>query len=490
MSISATNELRSDRDAGSRKQARAAARSGSNAAGSVFVLRSHIEAPAAAVFDWHARPGALERLSPPWAPVRLESQSGGIEKGARVVLRLPAGPLSMRWVAEHTDYRAGELFRDVQVEGPFARWEHTHLFEADGAAASFLEDRVEYALPLGGLGKLAGGLFVPGILQQTFAYRHRITAGDLAAHERHRAQGASHFLVSGTGGLVGSALVPFLTTGGHRVSRLLRRPRGGDAASVSWDPEAGSIDEARLRGVDAVVHLAGESIAGARWTTEVKRRIRDSRARGTRLLSEALARLERKPRVLVCASAVGFYGDRGARVLSEEDEPGEGFLASVCGDWEEATRPAIDAGIRVVHLRLGVVLSAGGGALARLLTPFRLGVGGRLGNGRQYMSWIGLDDVLGAILHAAMDESLAGPVNAVAPEAVTNEEFTAALGGVLGRPTVLPIPAIAARAAFGEMADEMLLASTRVEPRRLDAAGFHFRTPTLEAALRHTLGKA
>jgi hypothetical protein len=295
-------------------------------------------------------------------------------------------------------------------------------------------------------------------------------------------------LVTGSSGLIGSALEPFLTTGGHEVVRLVRRvPR--NASEVRWDPAAGEIDRAGLDGVDAVVHLAGESIAEGRWSPEKKARLRDSRVGTTRLLVEALASLARKPKVLGAASAVGYYGHRGDEVMTERSDPASGFLGQLCQDWEAATRPAAERGIRVVNLRIGVVLSPAGGALAKMLLPFKMGAGGKIGSGRQYMSWIALDDVIGAIHHALVTESLEGPVNAVSPEAATNEQFTKALGRVLGRPTIAPLPAFVARIAFGEMADALLLASTRVKPERLLASGYRFRYPGLEGALRHLLGK-
>ena len=453
-----------------------------------FVRRARIDAPAEEVFRWHARPGAFERLNPPWAGVTVAERFGGIEDGARVVLKVPVGPAHVRWVAEHRDYMEGCQFCDVQVEGPFARWEHTHRFQPDGPDACLLEDRVEYALPFGVAGGVIGGPFVRRMLARMFAYRHRITAQDIAAHAAYPG-GPLHVVVSGASGLVGAALVAFLTTGGHRVGRLVRSLPRGDEDEIHWDPAAGRIDAARLEGIDAVVHLAGENIAGGRWTTATKARILESRCRGTRLLSESLARLRRPPRVLVSASAIGYYGHRGAASLDEDSEPGSGFLASVCKDWEAATAAASDAGIRVVRLRLGVVLTAAGGALAKLLLPFQLGVGGRLGSGEQYTSWISVDDVIGSVLHAIRTDELAGAVNVVAPQPVTNLEFTRTLGRVLVRPTLLPVPAAVARLAFGEMADEMLLASTRVEPTRLAATHYTFRHSTLEAALRHTLGK-
>lgn len=297
-------------------------------------------------------------------------------------------------------------------------------------------------------------------------------------------------LVTGASGLVGSALVPFLTAGGHHVTRLVRStPRPG-AAEVRWDPAAGSVATPGLEGMDAVVHLAGENLATGRWTPEKKASIRASRVQGTQVLCAALAQLARPPRVLVSASAIGYYGDRGAEVLHEGSRPGTDFLAQVCRDWEAATESAIQRGIRVVRLRIGIVLSPAGGALAKMLGPFTMGVGGVIGTGQQYMSWIALDDLVGAIHHALVTTALQGPVNAVAPQAVTNRTFTRTLGRVLRRPTLLPLPAFVARLAFGEMAEALLLASTRVEPSRLLETGYGFRYPELAGALRYLLGKA
>ena len=297
-----------------------------------------------------------------------------------------------------------------------------------------------------------------------------------------------NILVTGARGLIGRALVPFLTSDGHRVIRLVRSKAGSGAGDVAWNPTAGTLDRAAFGGLDAVVHLAGENIFG-RWTARKKARIRDSRGRATRLLCESLAQLSPPPRVLVCASAVGYYGDRGAEVLREESAPGNSFLAEVCREWEAATQVATEGGIRVVNLRFGMVLTPAGGALATMLLPFRLGLGGRFGNGRQFMSWIALDDLLEAVRHALTTEGLRGPVNVVAPNPVTNLEFTRTLGWVLGRPTLFPVPAFAARLVLGEMADALLLASARVDPARLLATGFRFRFPELESALRHLLGK-
>ena len=293
-------------------------------------------------------------------------------------------------------------------------------------------------------------------------------------------------LVSGSSGLVGSALLPALAREGHSAIRLVRVPPRPGQSEVHWDPASGALDAVGLEGMDAVVHLAGESLLG-RWTAEKKARIRESRVGGTRILCEALARLVHPPRALVSASAIGYYGDRGEEILREESSPGTSFLASVCREWEAAAAPAAQRGIRVVQLRSGIVLSPAGGALAKMLTPFRMGLGGVVGSGRQYMSWIALDDLIGVILHTLTHETLRGPVNAVTPAPVTNREFTQTLGRVLSRPTIVPMPAFAARLAFGEMAEELLLASTRVEPTRLLASGYRFHYPEIEGALRHLL---
>jgi uncharacterized protein len=294
-------------------------------------------------------------------------------------------------------------------------------------------------------------------------------------------------LISGATGLIGSALIPELESGGHQITRLTRSP--GSGGDVGWNPDVGEIDASRLEGHDAVVHLAGESIGEGRWTPEKKRRIRESRTKGTRLLAETIASLPEPPRVMVSASAVGYYGDRGNELLREDSGPGSDFLAEVCKAWEAAADPAREAGMRVVHLRNGIVLSTEGGALARTLPIFKLGGGGRIGSGRQWWSWVAMDDVVGAIVHALTDDSVEGPVNVGSPNPLTNAEYTRVLGKVLNRPTIFPLPAPAARLMLGEVADALLLASQRMEPAKLEETGYEFRYPELEGALRHLLGR-
>ena len=295
-----------------------------------------------------------------------------------------------------------------------------------------------------------------------------------------------NILVTGTAGLIGTALTSFLTQNQHRVIRLVRKTQLSPG-EIGWDPYAQTLDIEALEGLDAVVHLAGESIADGRWTAVKKLRIRESRIQGTRFLAQSLARLFDPPKVLVSVSAIGFYGDRGEELLDEESDPGKGFLADVCREWEAATAPAVMRGIRVVHPRLGVVLSTAGGSLARMLPAFRLGVGGRIGSGQQYMSWITIEDLVGILDYAIHNGSLHGPVNAVSPNPVTNLDFSLMLGRVLSKPSFLALPAFAARIAFGEMADALLLASVRVLPTRLKESGYKFQFPETEDALRHTL---
>lgn len=293
-------------------------------------------------------------------------------------------------------------------------------------------------------------------------------------------------LVSGSSGFVGTALCDSLKAGGHEVGRIVRRESTA-AGEVEWDQEKRKLDLEAMEGFDAFVHLAGENLASGRWTKERMRKIRDSRVEGTRAICRAAARLKKKPEVIVSASAIGWYGDRGDETLDEESKPGTGFLVEVCRDWEASCYAAREAKLRVVNARIGVVLAPHGGALKKMLLPFKLGAGGRLGSGRQYMSWISLRDVVRGLVFCIENKQLEGPVNLVGPNAVTNAEYTKTLGRVLSRPTIFPVPAFVAGLVFGKMADEALLASTRVVPKTLADAGFEFQDPNLEEALRGML---
>ncbi len=436
-----------------------------------YLARSPMPASARALFDWHGRPGAFERLNPPFDPVQVVERTGGLEVGARTVLRMHLGPLPRTWVALHTAFEDGVSFSDRQESGPFAFWEQTHRMVPEGHDRSLLEDEVHYRLPLGWLGTLGGGALARGKLESLFAYRHALLAADLG---RHRALPgpALRVGISGSHGFIGTALTHFLTTGGHQVEPLPR---------LDFTP-------ALLEGLDAVVHLAGASLADGRWSPARKEEISRSRVDGTARLVEAMRGCRRPPPVLVTASATGVYGDRGDEALDESSAPGRGFLADVCQAWEAAARPAGALGVRLVTLRTGLVLSPNGGALAKLAPIFRAGLGGRVGSGQQYYSWIALEDVVGAIHFALRRPSVRGPLNLTAPEPATNQAVTQALGEVLHRPTPFPVPAPAVQALFGEMGTATVLASARVLPRGLLAAGFEFRWPGLREALRFCLG--
>ena len=440
------------------------------------------------VFDWHARPGAFQRLVPPWAPVRLESFEG-IGEGDRATIRLGPGPISIKWVAEHHDVIEGEQFCDRQVSGPFAHWDHTHRMEPIDDATSRLVDEIDYALPAGPIGRQVGEWFAEPELERQFAYRHRITRRDLDLHKRYNPKGQSFTVaVSGASGLVGSALTAMLTTGGHTVMPLVRSGPT-DETEILWDPRTGAVEAEKLEQVDAVVHLAGENVFGL-WTDAKKQRIFESRATGTRLLSDALASLDDPPDVFISASAIGYYGDHGTNPVREDAQPQEaGFLSDVCQAWESAADSARDAGIRVVHPRIGVVLTPAGGALQLMLPAFQFGLGGRVGTPEQYFPWITLDDVIGGLYHMIWTEELAGPVNLASPNPAQMSAYTRTLASILNRPAFLHPPVPIVKAIGGEMAEEMLLVSARIIPQKLLDTGYDFAYAELETGLRHQLGK-
>lgn len=438
-------------------------------------------------FAWHARKGALTRLMPPWQPFTLIEESG-IRDGDLARFRLKKGPLHFDWTARHDNFNHGVRFQDIQVEGPFRKWEHTHRFEnTDGGCR--IHDEIDYDLPLGALGNAIAGGLVERDLERTFSFRGRRTLDDLTRHERFADKGRKKIAVSGASGLVGTQLCAFLSTGGHEIWRLVRREVDPARNEIYWNPASDEIDAGALEGFDAIIHLAGENIAAGRWNDTRKQAILESRRMGTDLVARTIATLENPPAVFISASGIGAYGDTGDQVVDEQSAMGEDFLAEVCKVWEGATEPATKAGIRTVQLRTGVVLSSSGGALEQMLMPFRLGAGGRLGSGRQYFSWIGIDDLVGAYQFALFNDELSGPINACAPDQVTNLAFTKTLGRVLRRPTIAPLPGFVVRTIFGEMGQALLLSGQRAVPAHLSNAGFEFLHGDLEGALRHELGK-
>ncbi|MEZ5212305.1 TIGR01777 family oxidoreductase [Gordonia sp. (in: high G+C Gram-positive bacteria)] len=444
---------------------------------------STVDAPCEEVFAWHSRPGALRRLLPPWQPMSAISESPSLADG-QAILGLPGG---LRWRAQHradgydpphrfVDERISDSARDLptMLSGP---WRHEHEFAAQPGGQTRMTDRVHTAVPA-------------AALRSTFRFRHRQVSDDLSRHRHAQAAGLTPMTIAVTGasGMVGQQFTAFLTTGGHRVIRLVRRPT--DAPDErTWNPECPDAD--LLTGVDAVVHLAGAPIAG-RFTPAHKAQIRDSRIGPTRRLAAVAAGDAAGPSIFVSASAIGFYGhERPGETLTETDPAGDDFLADVVRDWEDATSPAVAAGLRCVQVRTGIVMSPLGGVL-RLQRPlFASGLGGPLGNGRQTMSWIDLDDLIDIYHRALYDDRLAGPVNACSPEPVTGSEYANTLGRVLHRPALLPVPALGPSLILGQQgARELALADQRVQPWVLLHADHRFRRPALRESLRHQLGKA
>jgi uncharacterized protein len=468
----------------------------------IFEAQVHLHHSPELVFSWHERDGAFERLSPPWMEVRCLERKGGITDGSRVVLSVQKGPISVPWVLAHKDYAVNERFVDYQIKGPFDFWQQTHLVCPDGDGA-LLIDRAEFRLPLGLAGQVFGAGMVKNDLQRLFRYRHSLLQRDLALHKRYGHRSLK-ILVSGGTGLVGSQLIPFLTTQGHQVVQLIRSgtkdslaTKGGKqilttVEKICWDPDRETIEAPLPDGLDGVVHLAGYNVAARSWTPGVKRTIEESRVKSTAYLVKLFGQMEDPPKVFVCASAMDFYGDRGSEEVNEDSAAGDGFLAGVCRRWEEAAGVASRLGpggqMRVVNLRISAVLSPRGGALGKLLPVFKAGGGGPVGDGKQYFSWISLDDMIGCIYHALVEKSVQGPLNVVAPNCVTYSQFGRTLGRVLGRPACVPVPAALVQLLFGEMGEALLLASRRLVPQKLLQTGYEFLDPELGEALKYTLG--
>jgi len=415
------------------------------------------------------------------APVERTGEDLRARLLLRLGLRRAPWSLRIRWDDPEHSYLV------EQQSGPFSRWRHVRRFQPDGPDASVLEDTIEYALP-GGVPLLRPSeATLHARLQRWFRWSHERLRLDLQRHTPFSERGPLRIGITGASGLIGRNLRAYLATAGHDVFALVRRPPRPGANEICWNPQRPDEAADALQTLDVLIHLAGENVAAGRWTSQRMARIRDSRVENTRRLSRTLATLDRRPRAFICASAVGYYGGRGDEPLDENAAPGEGFLPSVCRAWEAATQPASEVGIRTVNLRIGIVLSPAGGALPRMLGPFRAGLGGPVGGGWQFMSWIALEDLLGAIEFLMHVDDIRGPVNAVAPQPVSNREFAQTLGRVLHRPATAPLPALVVRLLFGRMGRALLLEGCRVVPRVLQRAGFTFLFADLESALRWEL---
>lgn len=451
-----------------------------------LIARSRVAASLEMVFAWHARPGSFERLLPPWGAVKVVSRTGGVRAGDRMTIEVSFGPMPIRCVYEYLDYVEGRQIRVTQVSGMFKHYTHLQRLEPEGDGC-VIEDTVEYEPHGGVIAQALGGDKFRQTLARAFRHRHAVVARDLALHAG--TPRTFSVAIGGASGFLGRHLAAFLSAGGHRVLRLVRRRAQADD-EVAWSPQDGGVEAAKLDGVDAIVNLAGENIGEGRWSDERKRRIRDSRVQSTDTLARAIASMERPPRVFVSASAVGYYGDGDQAALDEGAPAGRDFLADVAAAWEAAAAPARSRGVRVVHPRLGTVLHPQGGVLAKLLPPFQAGLGGRVGSGEQILSWIAMDDALAAFLRVLTDESFEGPVNFTSPEPVSNGELARTLGELLNRPAMLPLPAVAVDLFFGEMGRTLLLQGARVVPGKLARAGFGFAFGRLHDALTMLLGKA
>lgn len=452
----------------------------------IYIKKTAINAPVGRVFKWHAQDGAILRLTPPWAPLKMIRRKGtGIDKGVTVVFEIKIAGIPMKWEARHIEYKENELFKDCQVKGPFALWEHTHRFAGQDGSRTVMSDEVKFKLPLGWLSKPFYG-YARKEFERMFQYRHRVLKHDL----EHHADGESkkRILISGAGGTIGNALVPFLKTCGHEVVRLVRSRAQKGPDTLFWNPDEGVLDLEQAGHFDAVINLNGIDISRGRWTNRQKRRIIASRTNPTRLLVEKMAQLKIKPEVFLSASAIGYYGDVIDAPLTEDSDNGACFIAKVCRRWENQSKAAQNGGIRTAQLRIGIVLTPAGGALQRMVLPFKLGCGVRIAHGRQYMSWISMDDLLSAVLYIINTPQIEGPVNLTAPNPVTNDRFSKTLAGIFSKKVYFYLPRFAARILWGQMGKETLLASANVKPQKLLAHGFSFQHNTLVSALKDVLG--
>ena len=455
-----------------------------------------LDVPVEKLFSWHENLGAYERLTPPFDPVTIRERSGGID-GGKVHIKLPFVPLI--WVAKHHSYKKNIQFMEDQSSGPFVgplpfwngAWRHKHLFKKIDDKSSVLTDEIYYDFPMDPFGSIFGSRYTKRRLEQMFAYRRNITENDLEAQSKYTGNSLD-IVITGGSGLIGTELTPYLTTAGHKVKKMVRkRPRKDE---LCWNIDYRQISN--LEGKDAIIHLAGENIGSlVRWSSRKRKEILDSRVKGTELLAKKIASLNNPPKVLVCASAMGYYGSYDDSVLTEQSRNGNDFFSKVVKKWEAAAQPAIDAGIRVVFLRFGIVMSPKGGALQRILLPSRFGSNPSIGGGKQWWSWLTIDDAIGSIYHAIITEKLEGAVNVASPLPVQQKEFASIIGNImwgsnLGKITnLIPLPAFAVRGIMGEMGDVLLLSSNRIDSTKLIESGYKFRFEKLEDGLRHLLGK-
>ena len=448
-------------------------------------------------FAWFEHEGSFRRLMPPWEVAQEVRADDSLEVGSQRVFKFPApgAPfINLTWVAEHTGYDKPNYFADTMVKGPFWKWNHDHYLKEENGVTTVVDD-VTYSVPFGPLGmlvdKVLGGSLVTGRISSMFKAREFRLKRDLDNHAKFLDMPRKKILVVGSSGLIGTQLVAFLDTGNHEVWRLVRRVADSNKNEISWNPDKGEINAKELEGFDVVIHLGGVGIGDKRWSKKRKAAIRDSRVNSTELLSKTLASLENKPDLFMMASAIGYYGNRGDEELDESSTSGEDgyFLTDVCKAWENSANPAKNAGIRTVHMRTGIVISAVGGALGKMLLPAKMGGGGPIGSGKQWMSWISMDDQIYSMYHLMMSEGVSGEYNLTAPNPVRQKQFAKDLGRVLRRPAFAPLPGFMMKIMFGEMGARLTLDSQRVLPKNLQESGYEFIHTDLQSALSDSLGK-
>tara|TARA_B110000116_G_scaffold260367_1_gene263408 strand:- start:537 stop:1931 length:1395 start_codon:yes stop_codon:yes gene_type:complete len=451
---------------------------------------SSVPVSAATCFTWHAAKGAFARLNPPFAPVQILEEPDELKAGAEVLIKVPTPfPFfGIKWRLTHPEYVEGQYFRDTQIKGPFKSWEHTHNFKEIDSTNSEMEDVLKFSLPFGILGKLFGAPIVKKQLSALFNYRHSILKMDMETLKSNNEP--LHILIAGSSGLIGTALTPYFTTQGHKVTQLLRSEGEKSEGLEYWDYENQTTTINSNQTFDVIIHLGGVNLAGGRWTNKRKTQMLKSRTESTSFLSEIITGLKTEPKVFLCASAVGIYGTTDSDPREEDSPKGDLYSSMIVAEWEKATKRVSDAGIRVVNLRFGMVLSPLGGALKKFLLPAKMGVGGKLGNGRNLISWISMEDVLGVVTHSINNEQVVGPLNVVANDMYSNKGLIKTICKVLKRPCLFPVPALILIALFGkQMAKETIFVNTSVSNEKLIKSGYEFKLPELEGALRHMLGK-
>lgn len=448
-------------------------------------------------FAWFEHEGSFRRLMPPWEVAQEVRADDSLDVGSQRVFKFPApgAPfINLKWVAEHTGYDKPNYFADTMIKGPFWKWDHDHYFKEENGVTTVVDD-VTYSVPFGPLGmlvdKVLGGSLVKGRISSMFRAREFRLKRDLDNHAKFQNISRKKILIAGSSGLIGTQLVAFLDTGDHEVWRLVRRESDPNKNEITWNPSKGEINAKELEGFDIVIHLGGVGIGDKRWSKKRKAAIKDSRIKSTELLSKTLASLEDKPDLFMLGSAIGYYGNRGDEELDESSSCGEEgyFLSDVCSQWEGSADPAKEVGIRTVHLRTGIVISAVGGALGKMLLPAKMGGGGPIGSGKQWMSWISMDDQIYSMYHLMMSEGTSGEYNLTAPNPVRQKQFAKTLGKVLRRPAFAPLPAFMMKIMFGEMGVRLTLDSLKVLPKNLQESGYEFIHENLEDALADSLGK-